>query len=130
MRGGFGLFYDLGYGDLGRVNVEFPDDRSSPVFGPVPFDLPSPAFHPPPFTTTIDSNTLGSPAHKKVESHGHEAQCFRLTGVSWRSCGARGGTVASRPPFNRDKGYLSLFPVVDARNVQEDCRYWRLSVHV
>jgi hypothetical protein len=60
VRGGFGLFYDLGYGNVGRSAFEFPYLRerfisSSP---PLPFDLSNPAFQPPPFSTSIDANVL------------------------------------------------------------------------
>jgi Carboxypeptidase regulatory-like domain/TonB dependent receptor len=62
VRGGFGLFYDLGYGDVGLAALEFPYARSSSISGPLPFDLTNPAFQPPPFSTTIDANTLLLPA--------------------------------------------------------------------
>jgi hypothetical protein len=60
VRGGFGLFYDLGYGNLGESILFQPYDRlkfltASP---PLPFDLSNPVFQPPPFTTTIDANVL------------------------------------------------------------------------
>jgi carboxypeptidase family protein/TonB-dependent receptor-like protein len=60
VRGGFGLFYDLGYGNLGEAVFFQPYTRNefltpSP---PLPFDLSNPAFQPPPFTTTIDANVL------------------------------------------------------------------------
>jgi hypothetical protein len=62
VRGGFGLFYDLGYGNVGEANGGFPYIRSTFNFEPglgVPFDLSSPAFQPAPFSTTIDPNVLG-----------------------------------------------------------------------
>jgi hypothetical protein len=62
LRGGFGLFYDLGYGDVGAAVSDFPYTRLSSVSGPLPFDLTNPAFQPPPFSTTIDANTVGLPA--------------------------------------------------------------------
>jgi hypothetical protein len=60
VRGGFGLFYDLGYGNFGDVTDGFPYARSKFIFETglgVPFDLTSPAFQPAPFSTTIDPNT-------------------------------------------------------------------------
>jgi len=62
VRGGFGLFYDLGYGNLGFALGEFPYGRFAPVSGPLPFDLTSPAFQLPPFSTTINALTLVVPA--------------------------------------------------------------------
>jgi len=52
VRGGFGLFYDLGYGGAGSALAGFPYQRTSIAFG-VPFDLSSPALQPPPFSTSI-----------------------------------------------------------------------------
>src|SRR6202040_761580 len=59
IRGVFGLFYDLGYGNLAGNNY-FPYDGENFVSfsPPVPFDLTSPVFQPPPFSTTIDANVL------------------------------------------------------------------------
>jgi hypothetical protein len=62
VRGGFGLFYDLGYGNVGSVIGFFPYDRESYVSGSTPFDLTNPAFQPPPFSTTINADTLEVPA--------------------------------------------------------------------
>lgn len=60
MRGAFGLFYDLGYGDTGTAFSNFPYDRLNfPAFSsPVPFDLANPVFRPPPFSTKINANAL------------------------------------------------------------------------
>ena len=60
VRGGFGLFYDLGYGNVGMAAFEFPYLRSKFMSAspPLPFDLSNPAFQPPPFSTTIDANVL------------------------------------------------------------------------
>jgi hypothetical protein len=59
VRGAFGLFYDLGYGDLAGNNY-FPYYRINfaSFSPPVSFDLTNPAFRPPPFSTTIDANVL------------------------------------------------------------------------
>jgi len=62
VRGGFGLFYDLGYGNVGSATGFFPYARNSFVLGSTPFDLTNPSFQPPPFSTTIDANTLYVPA--------------------------------------------------------------------
>jgi hypothetical protein len=62
VRGGFGLFYDLGYGSVGNATAGFPYTRATFNFEPglgVPFDLSSPAFQPVPFSTTIDPNAFG-----------------------------------------------------------------------
>ncbi|MGC2197363.1 MAG: TonB-dependent receptor [Terriglobales bacterium] len=60
VRGGFGLFYDLGYGNVGRSAFDFPylRERFISASPPLPFDLSNPAFQPPPFSTTIDANVL------------------------------------------------------------------------
>ena len=67
VRGGFGLFYDLGYGAgvAGTLGDEFPYLRRQDVFGydqqgnPVlPLNLSLPIYQPPPFTTTMNANAL------------------------------------------------------------------------
>ena len=60
VRGGFGLFYDLGYGNVGKSAFEFPYLREKFILfsSPLPFDLSSQSFQPPPFSTTIDANVL------------------------------------------------------------------------
>jgi Carboxypeptidase regulatory-like domain/TonB dependent receptor-like, beta-barrel len=59
VRGGFGVFYDLGYGDVGAGFAFFPYTRSSLLDSPsLPFDLSSPAFQPPPFSTAIDASVF------------------------------------------------------------------------
>jgi hypothetical protein len=57
VRGGFGLFYDLGYGNIGLAAFGFPymRDKFVATSQPVTFDVISAAFQPPPFSTTIDS---------------------------------------------------------------------------
>jgi Carboxypeptidase regulatory-like domain/TonB dependent receptor/TonB-dependent Receptor Plug Domain len=55
IRGGFGLYYDLGYGNYGNISANFPYLRDRFTFEPglgVPFDLSNPAFEPIPFSTT------------------------------------------------------------------------------
>jgi hypothetical protein len=62
VRGGFGLFYDLGYGNIGNASGNFPYTRNKFIFESglgVPFDLSSPDFQPPPFSTTITPDVLG-----------------------------------------------------------------------
>jgi hypothetical protein len=62
VRGGFGLFYDLGYGDIGGASENFPYSRDTFIFKPglgVPFDLTSPSFQPAPFSTTIGPSVTG-----------------------------------------------------------------------
>jgi hypothetical protein len=61
VRGGFGLFYDLGYGNTGDASGAYPYFRTELTFEPpgVPFNLNSPAFQPIPFSTTITANTGG-----------------------------------------------------------------------
>jgi hypothetical protein len=60
VRGGFGLFYDLGYGDTGFAAFTFPYLRSKfPSIPPrSPFNLTNQIFQPPPFTTKIDSSVF------------------------------------------------------------------------
>ena len=58
LRGGFGLYYDLGYGDgLAGTMVYFPYGASSFAVGPIPFDFSNPAFQVPAFTLVPDSGT-------------------------------------------------------------------------
>jgi Carboxypeptidase regulatory-like domain/TonB dependent receptor/TonB-dependent Receptor Plug Domain len=58
VRGGFGLFYDLGYGDLGITSASFPYSRFAFVDDTsLPFQLTNQAFQPPPFTTQINPNS-------------------------------------------------------------------------
>jgi hypothetical protein len=60
VRGGFGLFYDLGYGNVGEAIRFQPYTRNKFLTAspPLPFDLSNPVFQPPPFSTTIDANVL------------------------------------------------------------------------
>ncbi len=57
LRGGFGQFYDLGYGGrLGDLISGFPYSRFVFTLVPgQPFDLSNPAFEPPPFSTSFSS---------------------------------------------------------------------------
>ena len=51
LRGGFGLYYDLGYGGgLAGTMINFPYYTSDNISGPIPFNLTSPVFQPPVFT--------------------------------------------------------------------------------
>jgi hypothetical protein len=59
LRGGFGLFYDLGYGNIGTAAGGFPYLRLKFLGPNLPFDLSNPAYQPPPFSTTIDANVFG-----------------------------------------------------------------------
>jgi outer membrane receptor protein involved in Fe transport len=60
VRGGFGLFYDLGYGDTGFAAFAFPYLRFTfpSIPSGLPFDLTNPIFQPPPFTTKINSGVF------------------------------------------------------------------------
>jgi hypothetical protein len=60
VRGGFGLYYDLGYGGDTKDFVNFPYDRFSflSFSSPVSFDLANRVFQPPPFTADITPNAL------------------------------------------------------------------------
>jgi outer membrane receptor protein involved in Fe transport len=58
LRGGFGLFYDLGYGNIAIAARSYPYFRLK-FLGPLPFDLSNPAYQPPPFSTIIDANVGG-----------------------------------------------------------------------
>jgi Carboxypeptidase regulatory-like domain/TonB dependent receptor len=59
VRGGFGVFYDLGYGSVGYAAYGFPYRSVSFVSGPpaLPFDPSNPALQPPPFSTVITALT-------------------------------------------------------------------------
>jgi hypothetical protein len=58
IRGGYGLFYDLGYGNVGAAGSDFPYSRFSLLSAPnLPFNLSNPAFQPPPFSTTLTSDS-------------------------------------------------------------------------
>jgi hypothetical protein len=59
VRGGFGLFYDIGFGaGIPGGITGFPYGRSNGFgVGPVPFDLSNPAFAPPPFTSVPTDQT-------------------------------------------------------------------------
>jgi Carboxypeptidase regulatory-like domain/TonB dependent receptor len=61
VRGGFGFYYDLGYGNTGDASASFPyirDRFNSPPVPGVPFDPGGPAFQPIPFSTTINPSSL------------------------------------------------------------------------
>lgn len=55
LRGGFGLFYDLGYGSRIPMAYSFPYSRSAVAYydPALPFDLNGPAFTQPPVPTTL-----------------------------------------------------------------------------
>ncbi|MBV9501553.1 MAG: TonB-dependent receptor [Acidobacteriaceae bacterium] len=56
LRGGFGLFYDLGYGGgIAQTLNSFPYDRSS-VLTNIPLDLNNPALTPPTISLTLNSS--------------------------------------------------------------------------
>jgi hypothetical protein len=58
VRGGFGVFYDLGYGSVGYAAYGFPYQSVSFASGPpAPFDPSNPALQPPPFSTAITALT-------------------------------------------------------------------------
>jgi hypothetical protein len=61
VRGGFGLFYDLGYGNVGDASSSYPYERDefNILPSPIPFDLSNPAFQPIPFSTTVTPNHGG-----------------------------------------------------------------------
>src|SRR5271170_5934745 len=58
VRGGFGVFYDLGYGNDGYAAFGFPYQQSKFITAssPLPFIIAGPAFQPPPFSTAINAN--------------------------------------------------------------------------
>jgi hypothetical protein len=59
LRGGFGRYYDLGYGGgLAGTMVNFPYNPLNLVSTPTPFDFTNPAFQPPPLTLVPNGNTL------------------------------------------------------------------------
>ena len=58
LRGGFGRYYDLGYGgNLSGTMVYFPYYSANLVSGPIPFDFTNAAFQVPPFTLVPNSST-------------------------------------------------------------------------
>jgi hypothetical protein len=61
VRGGFGFFCDLGYGNIGDASTSYPylRDEFNILPSPVPFDLSNPAFQPIPFSTTVTPNQGG-----------------------------------------------------------------------
>jgi hypothetical protein len=60
VRGGYGLFYDLGYGDAGGNDSNFPYSRNRFTSGP--FNPSSALFQPPPFSTTLTADSAFIPA--------------------------------------------------------------------
>ncbi len=58
VRGGFGLFYDLGYGNAGNISVGFPYSRNEFINTSLPFNVTQAAFRPPPFSTAFNANVL------------------------------------------------------------------------
>ena len=77
LRGGFGRYYDLGFGgNIAGTMVYFPYMAASLVLGPIPFDFSSAAFQAPPLTLVPSSATaytscgrsqLESPVHLRME---------------------------------------------------------------
>ena len=60
VRGGGGIYYDLGDGNVGAGALGFPYGSSNflSFSTPVPFDLSNPAFQLPPLSAAINANTL------------------------------------------------------------------------
>ena len=60
VRGGFGVFYDLGYGNVGYAAYGFPYQITQFISAspPLPFDPSNPALQPPPFSTVINSGAF------------------------------------------------------------------------
>jgi hypothetical protein len=60
VRRGFGVFYNLGYGNVGYAACGFPYqvDRFISASPPLPFDPSSPALRLPPFSTVINQSAL------------------------------------------------------------------------
>ncbi len=109
LRGGTGLFYDLGYsGLLGELIFGFPYFRSNLTlaFGQ-PFDLDSPILQPPPFSTSFSSITQDNIAafdpnlRLPLALHWNAAVERELTSSQWLSLtylGANGDRLL-RPDF-------------------------------
>ena len=57
LRGGFGIFYDLGYGSLGGVSSYFPYGATK-ILAKVPFPLTPQQAAPPPFSTSPPVSTM------------------------------------------------------------------------
>jgi hypothetical protein len=57
VRGGFGVFYDLGYGNVGDEFQLYPYQQID-FLGPLPFDVSDPAYQPSPLSTSINANVL------------------------------------------------------------------------
>ncbi len=57
VRGGFGVFYDLGYGNVGYAAYGFPYQISRFITAspPLPFDPSNPAMQPPPFSAVLNA---------------------------------------------------------------------------
>jgi hypothetical protein len=58
VRGGLGLFYDLGYGYAGLAAGDFPYNREEFISHDLSFNVTLPSFQPPPVSTTFNSNVL------------------------------------------------------------------------
>jgi hypothetical protein len=60
VRGGFGVFYDLGYGNVGFAAYGFPYETTHLISAspPLPFDPGNPALQPPPFSTVINQSSV------------------------------------------------------------------------
>ncbi len=60
VRGGFGVFYDLGYGNVGYAAYGFPYSINQLIFAspPLAFDPSNPALQPPPFSAVINSGAF------------------------------------------------------------------------
>jgi hypothetical protein len=60
VRGGFGVFYDLGYGNVGIAAYGFPYEAAHSISAssPLPFDPSNPALQPPPFSTVINQSAV------------------------------------------------------------------------
>jgi hypothetical protein len=94
VRGGGGIFYDLGYGNVGANFLGFPFARSNflSFSTPVPFHLSNPAFQLPPLSTAITANTLQLTA---VDPNLHSPYTLQWNVAVERQLGVRQTLTAS-----------------------------------
>ncbi len=69
VRGGFGVYYDLGYGNAGYAAFGFPYQISQFISAspPLAFNPSNPALQPPPFSTVIKSGAFLSAVDPKLQ---------------------------------------------------------------
>ena len=118
LRGGFGLYYDLGIpAGVQGTTSQFPYDPST-LLGPLPFDLKSPAFTPPPFSLIAGPGTFDVEA---FDSHLRTPVTYEWNVTVEQALGANQRLSASYAgSYGRDLLRADSLPMPDVNPIIRD----------